>query len=400
MSHKSRRHLLIFLGPLLVALIILAWLTVAGTQQPADIQATEATLTNPGSIALDRAGNVYFTEERAGLIRKVDASTGCISTVAGGGENGADGSLAIIAKLERPSGVAVDTDGNIYITEFLNAPIMGRIRRVDAVSGTISTIAAGAKFRQLTGPGLAMTTPIEAPWGLVVDAQGNLILLDPPHNILRINPRNGRMQLLAHHPTIEDKDLPPIEALVKLDSDVHPTGLALDQRGKLYFMGTDGGIRKIDVTTGTVTHIAGAEKTATNTLQGTNTLPALTANFPDIVGMSVDAQNNIYLSSSAARHIYKITAATGLASIIAGDEWAPADAVGPYDNLQISQFTGPATQVSLSSPCGIVADDRGRLYFADMLSGTVRKLDFNTNMISIFAGIAVREMKTQSEGGQ
>ena len=382
MNHMPYRYFLTLLRSLLACLFFLVCLSCAYTEPPAVTLATSAVLSTPCSVTIDRTGIVYFADEVAGLIRKVDPSTGRISTMAGGGTETAGGCLATTAKLERPTGIALDAEGNLYIAEFLNKPLMGRLRRVDASTGTISTIAAGVKPQSITGPGLAMTTHIEAPWSLVVDAQGNLILLDPPHNILRIDPRNGRVQLLAHHPSTEDKDLPTIVALTVLESAVHPTALALDRAGKLYFMGTNNHIYNMDTATGVVTHIAGAEKNATNTLTGANTLPALTANFPTIAGMALDAQHNLYLTSSLAHHIYKITNSTGLASIVAGAEWAAGDNVAPPG----SQVTGPATQVSLPSPYGIAVDEHGQLYFTDTLSSTLRKLDLSSNQISIFAG--------------
>ena len=101
--------------------------------------ATQAQLAHPFGIEVDGDGNVYIADTENGRIRKVDAATGIISTIAGTGnqDDGGDGGPATQAQLDGPHGVAFDAAGNLYIADAWSK----RIRKVDAATGTISTIA-------------------------------------------------------------------------------------------------------------------------------------------------------------------------------------------------------------------------------------------------------------------
>jgi sugar lactone lactonase YvrE len=142
--------------------------------------ATEARLNGPHNLALDRAGNLYFSEHgdffgtnRGYRVRKVDAN-GIISTVAGSDRKGfaGDGGPATQARLHTPTGVAVDSAGNLFIADYGN----NRVRKVDA-SGIISTVAGGGTKDYVDG---ALATAVRLPFmsGLAVDAAGNLLIVD------------------------------------------------------------------------------------------------------------------------------------------------------------------------------------------------------------------------------
>jgi sugar lactone lactonase YvrE len=142
--------------------------------------ATEARLNGPHNLALDRAGNLYFSEigdffgtNRGYRVRKVDAS-GIISTVAGSETRGfaGDGGPATQARLDTPSGVAVDSAGTLFFSDEGNH----RVRKVDA-NGIISTVAGGGTKGYVDGA-LATATRLGSPVGLAVDAAGNLLIVD------------------------------------------------------------------------------------------------------------------------------------------------------------------------------------------------------------------------------
>src|SRR5580692_7669109 len=101
--------------------------------------AEQALLNGPFDVCFDRAGNLYFSDTFNNRIRRVDAASGIITTVAGNGDKGysGDGGAATNAALSEPYGVVVDRAGNLYIADRLNR----RVRRVDGATGVIATLA-------------------------------------------------------------------------------------------------------------------------------------------------------------------------------------------------------------------------------------------------------------------
>jgi sugar lactone lactonase YvrE len=152
--------------------------------------ATEARLNGPYGLALDRSGNLFFAEtgdftgaNRGYRVRKVSPD-GIITTVAGSDAPGfsGDGGSASQARLNRPTGVAVDTEGNLFIADLDNR----RIRKVDA-NGIISTVAGNGTSRYAEDGVLATATGLDFPLGLAVDAVGNLLIADDHgHRVLKL----------------------------------------------------------------------------------------------------------------------------------------------------------------------------------------------------------------------
>src|SRR6185295_11891499 len=136
--------------------------------------ATAARLNNPLGIAVDKAGNLYIADSGNNKIRRI-STTGIISTVAGTGTAGfsGDGSLAINAQLNNPTGVSVDSAGNLYIADNRNF----RIRKV-STDGTISTIAGRAASGYSGDGGPATAASLRFPTGTAVDAAGNVYVAD------------------------------------------------------------------------------------------------------------------------------------------------------------------------------------------------------------------------------
>ena len=146
--------------------------------------ATLAHLNHPEGVAADGAGNVYFADSANHRVRKID-TTGMISTLAGTGErgDGGDDGPAIEARLSYPAGVAVDTEGNVYVADSWNH----RVRKVDR-EGTITTLA-GRGFRGYVGNGgPADQAALANPMGLSVDSEGNVYVADTwNHRVRRID---------------------------------------------------------------------------------------------------------------------------------------------------------------------------------------------------------------------
>jgi streptogramin lyase len=157
--------------------------------------ATAAMLDQPGGLCLDKAGNIYIADKNNNRIRKVDRTTGIISTYAGNGTFGysGDGGAADATKLAFPRGVSIDTLGNIYIADFGNH----RVRKVDAISGNISTVAGTGSPGYAGNNGPAIAARLTDPHGVYVSRRGNLYIADYGNNVVRVVTPDGVMHTVA-----------------------------------------------------------------------------------------------------------------------------------------------------------------------------------------------------------
>ncbi len=195
--------------------------------------ATEAMLAYPHDVAVDIAGNLYISDRASSRIRKVDASKGTISTIAGIGGRlghgyGGDGGPAIEAMLRLPVGVAVDGAGNVYIADTLNS----RIRKVEAGTGTISTIAGTGRFGYGGDGGPAAEAMLGHPEGVAVDASGNVFIADTVNfRIRKVDACTGTISTIAGTGMIGNSGdgVPATEARLGAITDV-----AIAGTGRIY----------------------------------------------------------------------------------------------------------------------------------------------------------------------
>jgi sugar lactone lactonase YvrE len=146
--------------------------------------ATQAMLASPNSVAVDSAGNLYIADGWNRRIRKVDAATGTIRTIAGTGEQGygGDGGPATEAGLYSPGGVAVDGSGNVYIADSANH----RIRKIDAATATISTIAGIGEGGYSGDGGLATGARLSFPGGVATGSDCRVFIADSENHRIRV----------------------------------------------------------------------------------------------------------------------------------------------------------------------------------------------------------------------
>lgn len=231
--------------------------TVAGSGQKGYAgdggPATKALLNEPYEVRFDKAGNMLFVEMRNHVVRKVDAKSGTISTLAGTGQPGfgGDGGPAAAAQLNIPHSIALDKGDNVYIADIGNH----RIRRVDAKSGVITTIAGNGQKEQPVAGGSAAGKPMIGPRALFIEVDTLWIALREGHSVWKMDLPSG---VLAHVAGTGKRgysgDGGPA-AQATLDG---PKGIAVGPDRAVYVVDTENhAIRRIDLATGTIGTIAG-----------------------------------------------------------------------------------------------------------------------------------------------
>jgi sugar lactone lactonase YvrE len=213
-----------------------------------DGRAAEAARLNlPTSVFVDRAGNLYVSDYNNNRIRKVDAKSGVISTVAGSGTIGplggtfaGDGGAATVARLNQPSAVFVDRFGDLYIADTLN----NRIRKVDAKSGVISTVAGNGIIGYSGDGGAATAASLNIPQGVFVDDGGYLFIADAGNNRVRRVDTSGMITTVAGSGTAGYSGDGGEATVAMLDN---PTGVYVDGSGHLYVVDTGNSrIRRVE----------------------------------------------------------------------------------------------------------------------------------------------------------
>ena len=257
--------------------------------------ATAATLVDCQGIASDSSGNLYLADTHNRRIRRISAS-GTISTVAGNGVNDftGDGGQAVNAALGNPQGVAVDSQGNLYIADTGN----NRIRKVSSTD--IITTIAGNGAVGFAGNGVPATAAqLNAPSRVALDTAGNLYFSDNGNNAVRRISTGGVITTIAGNGQygFSGDGGPAISAML-----ANPNGLAIDSAGGIIIADSDNRrIRRVDPT-GNITTIAG---NGTNGLSGDGR-PPLSTGFGSPADVAVDPAGNIYIADQFSGRIRRI----------------------------------------------------------------------------------------------
>ncbi|MGI8783510.1 MAG: SBBP repeat-containing protein [Acidobacteriota bacterium] len=247
--------------------------------------ALAAGFTQPTGLAVDRNGNVYIADNANHRIRKVDANTNVITTVAGNGDQGnsGDNGLATAASLAYPNGIAVDSAGNIYIADQQNR----KIRRVDT-SGIITTYAGNGQSAYAGDNGQAVAASFITPNDIAVDSAGNLFVADlAAYVIRRIDAVSKVITTVAGTGRSENSG---DGGAARQASLVYPNAVALDSAGNL-FIADYYTVRRVDAATQTISTVAG---TGEYGFSGDN-VPAFDATV-DAVRLAFDAAGNLFIT--------------------------------------------------------------------------------------------------------
>lgn len=236
-------------------------------------------------MASDSSGNLYIADEANERIRRVDALTGTITTVAGGGSGG-DGGPATSARLYDPYGVAVDSSGNIFIADTDNH----LVRRVDASSGIITTVAGNGTMGYTGDGGRATSAELSYMYGVAVDESGNLFIADSGNLVVRrVDAATGVITTVAGkgNPGYSGDGGPATSATFGTI-----TGVAVDASGNLYIADFGNSvIRRVDGSTGILSTIAGDGTIGYGGDGGSATL----ANLNRPWRVTVDASGHLYI---------------------------------------------------------------------------------------------------------
>ena len=334
--------------------------------------AITAKLNSPFGLTVDSVNNLLFTDLSNCAIRRISPS-GTIERIAGTYTNGfsGDGGLANSSIMAFPRGITVDSANNIYFCDTGNS----RVRRIDAVTNLIATVAGNGTPGFGGDGGLAVNANLSSPTGVAADSVGNIYIADTQNQCIRyLNRATSTITTVAGRPRIPgyggDKSFATFAFLSS------PSHVAFDGSSGYYYIADDGNnrIRYVNSATKIIFTAAGNGSPFTGGDGG----PAVDAVFGSITSIATDSSENIYISDGLAHAIRKINAATSTITTIAGT------GVGGF-----SGDGGLATSATVSSPQTIVIDPTNAIFFTDMNNQRVRRIDATTSTITSIVGTGV-----------
>lgn len=360
MKHKLSGILLTLLLSSSTAIFAAEWTisTFAGTGQQGFSgdggPATEAKIDNPFGVVRGPDGALWFCEYTGQRIRKV-TSDGKIQTMAGNGQKGysGDGGSALQASFNLPHEIRFDKEGNYYIADMTNHAI----RRVDAKTGIITTLAGTGQAGYAGDGGPANKAQLKQPHSIQFDPKGDLYICDIGNHVIRkVEMKTGTISTFAGTgkpgPTPDGSPIAgtPLKG---------PRSMDFDAAGNLWLATREGNqVFKFDLTAGKIHWVAG---TGASGFTG-NGGPAKLATLKGPKGIAIDREGNAWLADTESHTVRVIDAKTGNLELVAG---TGEKGDGP---------DGDPLKCKMARLHGVFVDSDGSVFIGDSETHRVRVL--------------------------
>ena len=321
--------------------------------------ATQAHLNSPAGLAIDSSGGLLIADEGGNQIRRVDPVTGLISTIAGTSlfGFGGDGGPAIDAELYTPIDLFMTSSSVLLVADFANFRVRALVR------GNLTTIAGNGNFGYSGDSGVATDANLAAPDGVAPDSSGNLNICDSFANRVRTVSQFGIITPTAGTGTPGfGGDGGPASSAMLVDCD----GIAADSAGNIFIADTHNRrIRKVN-SAGTISTVAG---NGTSGFAGDGG-QATSAALSNPQGVAVDSKGNLYIADTGNNRIRKVS--SGNITTLAGDGLVGYGGDGV-----------PAITATLNAPSRVTVDSSGNVYFSDTGNNAVREITTDGNIHTI-----------------
>ena len=337
--------------------------------------ATSFQLSGPIGVAVDRAGDIYFTD--GNRVYEVVGATQQLEVVAGTGAPGfsGDGGPGPEATLSGPSGIAVDPNGDVYFEDGT------RVRKVSAANGVISTVAGDGRAGSGGNGGPAVKASLNLGGeGATVGGLSDSLAVGPDGDLYIAEPVNNEVQKVSLATGVITRAAGPGIHCGPLDgicqAATHPcapVGVAVDSSSNVFLATGCGSVRERVAATG-----------VTSTIFSTNQDSALAGNGGDHdpTGLAIGSDKTLFVTEAYGRRLFELDMASGRVVSIAGTGTETMPQPG-----QTAGDGGPAANATFGLALGVAVDGQGNVYVADFFNDAIRQVDRQSGVISTVAGV-------------
>jgi len=365
-SFTTQAAILILAGSAFLAAQNYTISTIAGgAPPPTNVPAINAAAGKPTSVAADRSGNVYYTS--LNCIFKVDTK-GILTRIAGTSraDYSGDGGPAINAALNQPNGLAIDSKGNIFVSDFGNYRI-----RLITPDGKINTFAGTGNAGSGGDGGPALSATFTAIHGMALDSVGNLLVSDFGADVVRKIAFDGS-NIVTFAGVYGVSGYAGDAAGATLANLNHPSGVAIAPSGSVYIADTGNQVIRIVTTDGNIATYAGNNTSGAGYAGDNGAATSAQLNTPE--SLVIDKAGSLYIADYA-NAVIRIVIPSGTIGTYAGTGSSPG----------FSGDGGAAASAQLNGVFGMAIDAAGNFYIADYFNYRIRKIN-TSNVITSIAG--------------